>query len=681
MYEAKNDEQIGRRVHARRRLRGRDNDDGVRATAIGRTFPAYAYRANVARGGGASGAVTRIATAHSAPRAPKGPGPRIDPDGRLARADAGTMNFSFTDDAVFAAQVARERRRDADAGDGVAPHTDDSASSTRDASESDAGGRSAFEMRLLRVPVFGKTMLRWSNDERSLMVFPPESRFRRFCDALANHRAFQGLVVACIIASSVVVAVVKPRRDGGEEAMWISASSYTVTAVFGLEAAAKIVALGFAFGPQSYLSTNWHRFDFTLVVLSVIFAPMGGTQVITVRLLRALHSFRVFARYKNGRLVMKTVARALPLLGDVVLFLFWFLIVFAVSGVTLFGGKMTGRLYSTPPAQEGNASYAFPTGTAGEICAALTAEWRGNATFGADGTYPNEYNSTCNYKNLNREMGTNEWCCDSGIEPYDGFLNFGDSARSSLVALNGMTIDGWNELLNPAAYAVGYAKAFTWFIFVVLIGGFFMMELFTSVICTTLTQIGLREDENALQDINSKNKESEAADSSEREFDRNDSASNHESLSASQKRFQNFREACYRYAEDPVLDFVVTMTIVFNTILMMAQHHDAPKGFVKASEILEYIFLALFTLEMAIKLLGYGVAGYWRSKENAVDGLVVITGLVSVVFAGQGFSASFIRLLRIARALRTFRVIRSNVEFRKIISSAYIGFQDMCPFW
>ena len=28
------------------------------------------------------------------------------------------------------------------------------------------------------------------------------------------------------------------------------------------------------------------------------------------------------------------------------------------------------------------------------------------------------------------------------------------------------------------------------------------MELFTSVICTTLTQINLREDEAALQDIN-----------------------------------------------------------------------------------------------------------------------------------------------------------------------------------
>ena len=72
--------------------------------------------------------------------------------------------------------------------------------------------------------------------------------------------------------------------------------------------------------------------------------------------------------------------------------------------------------------------------------------------------------------------------------------------------------------------------------------------------------------------------------SSEREFNRNDSAANHKSLSRV-KRFQSFREACYRYAEDPVLDFAVTMTIIFNTVLMMAQHHNAPKGFVKASNI------------------------------------------------------------------------------------------------
>ncbi len=112
------------------------------------------------------------------------------------RAGGREMNFAFTDDAVFAAQRARERRRDADDDDGVAARAEHSApSSTREAFESEMGGVGWCVMRLSRVPVLGKTVRRWSEDERSLMMFPPESRFRKSCDALANNRAFQGLVV------------------------------------------------------------------------------------------------------------------------------------------------------------------------------------------------------------------------------------------------------------------------------------------------------------------------------------------------------------------------------------------------------------------------------------------------------------------------------------------------------
>ena len=197
---------------------------------------------------------------------------------------------------------------------------------------------------------------------------------------------------------------------------------------------------------------------------------------------------------------MKTIARALPLLGDVLLFLLWFLIFFAVSGVTMFGGRMTGRWYGTPPDQATNASYVFPVGTGSETCANLVGAWMGALALGAEGTYPTAYDSTCNYTEWNTNRSATEWCCDSGIEPYDGFLSFANAGRSSIVALNGMTIDGWNELLNPTAYAVGYPAAFLWFIVVVLMGGFFMMELFTSVICATLTQMGIRDEDEAPED-------------------------------------------------------------------------------------------------------------------------------------------------------------------------------------
>lgn len=533
-------------------------------------------------------------------------------------------------------------------------------------------------------PVARRLFALWAADERSLLIWDEKSEHRRRCGVIVNHWTFQTLVVSCIVASSVVLAVVKPERDGGGERAWVTAFTYATTVVFMIEAWMKIVQSGFAFGDGAYLKSNWNRLDFLLVVLSVIFVPIGGSQVVAVRLLRALHTFRVFARYRSGRLVMKTVARALPLLGDVVMFLLWFLILFAVSGVTMFGGELTGRLYSTPPDRENDSSYVLPSGTAKEVCAQLVSEWLGDGSVGDEGTYPNEYNSTCRGSAMDSLVDDETWCCDSGVTPYDGFLSFQNVGRSAIVALNGMTIDGWNELLNPLSYAVGYPMAIIWFAFVVIMGGFFMMELFTSVICATLTQIGLRDGEEEGND-------DEDEDEGEYEEGSDDGVKPSSDLAPDggaddEKMFElpsdsgAARRWCFRVSENNGFNNAVIFAILLNTLLMMTQHYGSSDTFVLTSDILEYIFLTFFAFEMSVKNVGYGVRNYWKSKENMVDGFIVFTGIISVAVASQGVSASFIRLLRIFRAFRTFRVIRNNHEFRKIIASAALGLNDMWPF-
>ena len=574
------------------------------------------------------------------------------------------------------ASVSQSERGDRDDdGGGGASDTDGVGSR---ASLNGAGSASASASK----PIGRRLFARWAADERSLLMWDEKSEYRRRCGVIVNHWTFQTLVVSCIVASSVVLAVVKPDRDGGGERAWVTAFTYATTAVFMIEAWMKIVQSGFAFGNGAYLKSNWNRLDFLLVVLSVIFVPIGGSQVVAVRLLRALHTFRVFARYRSGRLVMKTVARALPLLGDVVMFLLWFLILFSVSGVTMFGGQLTGRLYSTPPDRENDSSYVLPSGTAKEVCAQLVAEWLGDGSVGDEGTYPNEYNSTCRGSAMDSLVDDETWCCDSGVMPYDGFLSFQNVGRSAIVALNGMTIDGWNELLNPLSYAVGYPMAIIWFAFVVIMGGFFMMELFTSVICATLTQIGLRDGEdegNGGEDEDEEGSDDGLPPSS-------DLAPDGGGADADEKTFElasdsgAARRWCFRVAENNGFNNAVICAILLNTLLMMTQHYGSSDTFVLTSDILEYIFLTFFAFEMSVKNVGYGVRNYWKSKENMVDGFIVLTGIISVAVASQGVSASFIRLLRIFRAFRTFRVIRNNHEFRKIIASAAMGLNDMWPF-
>ena len=48
----------------------------------------------------------------------------------------------------------------------------------------------------------------------------------------------------------------------------------------------------------------------------------------------------------------------------------------------------------------------------------------------------------------------------------------------------------------------------------------------------------------------------------------------------------------------------------------------------KALEILNYIFTAIFGLEMLLKLLGLGPYGYIKDPFNLFDGFIVIMRLV-----------------------------------------------------
>ena len=78
----------------------------------------------------------------------------------------------------------------------------------------------------------------------------------------------------------------------------------------------------------------------------------------------------------------------------------------------------------------------------------------------------------------------------------------------------------------------------------------------------------------------------------------------------------------------------------------------------------EYVFAALFTIEMVIKLVGYGAfteastntkAGYFRNTWNRLDFFIVITQYVSFIPGVDNITA--LRALRVLRPLKTLNVV------------------------
>ena len=86
-----------------------------------------------------------------------------------------------------------------------------------------------------------------------------------------------------------------------------------------------------------------------------------------------------------------------------------------------------------------------------------------------------------------------------------------------------------------------------------------------------------------------------------------------------------------------------------------------------------------------MKHLGLGLIGYWKSKWNRLDGLIVISSVLEWILiqaASLGFwvNLSFLRVFRIFRIIRTLRVLRENKQFVKILESAINGVQAMWVF-
>ena len=188
----------------------------------------------------------------------------------------------------------------------------------------------------------------------SLLVFPPDSAFRRACDTVRSRPWFETFILACVILNGVLLATQRPEAQIDQGAKrrvpesFGDAAQATFVIVFAVEAFVKIVASGFLFAPDAYLRQYWNMLDFTVVVAGLVelVSSAAGAQLTPLRLVRTLQPLRALNKFKSGRMVLQTLGSALPMLVDVVLFMLWFVVSMTVMGTMFFGGTMTTRAYA-----------------------------------------------------------------------------------------------------------------------------------------------------------------------------------------------------------------------------------------------------------------------------------------------------------------------------------------------
>lgn len=115
---------------------------------------------------------------------------------------------------------------------------------------------------------------------------------------------------------------------------------------FIVEAAAKILALGFVIGKKTYLRDPFNVLDFIIAISALCNFILDRTTktninyVKALRALRALRPLRIVSRNEGMRNVVNSLITAIPSLFNVLLICLLFILVFAILGVQLFKGAL-----------------------------------------------------------------------------------------------------------------------------------------------------------------------------------------------------------------------------------------------------------------------------------------------------------------------------------------------------
>ena len=116
--------------------------------------------------------------------------------------------------------------------------------------------------------------------------------------------------------------------------------------LYTIEMVLKILALGFLFGKDAYLTNIWNQLDFLIVstgYLSMIQGAGGGggdVQVSGLRAFRVLRPLRTVTKIEGLRVQIQSVIAAFPLLKNTIVVLIFFILIFAIGGVNLFSGML-----------------------------------------------------------------------------------------------------------------------------------------------------------------------------------------------------------------------------------------------------------------------------------------------------------------------------------------------------
>ncbi|CAH2060425.1 unnamed protein product, partial [Iphiclides podalirius] len=531
--------------------------------------------------------------------------------------------------------------------------------------------------------------------KRALFCLSLNNPLRKLCISIVEWKPFEWMILTTIFANCIALAVYTPYPSGDSNYTnsVLEKIEYIFLVIFTGECVMKIIAYGFVMHPGSYLRNGWNLLDFTIVVIGMVSTVLSSIfkdafDVKALRAFRVLRPLRLVSGVPSLQIVLNSILKAMVPLLHIALLVIFVIIIYAIIGLELFSGKMHKSCYSR---------------VTNEIM---------------ESPHPCDDNNGFNCSTMGEEME----CRDGWIGPNFGITNFDNFGLSMLTVFQCITLEGWTDVMYNIQDAMGNSWEWIYFISMVILGAFFVMNLILGVLSGEFSKERekaknrgdfqkLREKQQLEEDLKGYLDWITQAEYLEPLADQNDTTDQKRDYGLGQSTNENdstdnlgievtelkkkmsigecwqkdfekvnrrMKRACRRAVKSQTFYWLIIVLVFLNTVVLASEHYQQPEWLDLFQEYGNAFFVALFTLEMLVKMYSLGLQGYFVSLFNRFDCFVVIGSISEMVLTKTEVMPPLgISVLRCVRLLRVFKVTKYWRSLSNLVASLLNSIQSI----
>ncbi|XP_053942720.1 voltage-dependent T-type calcium channel subunit alpha-1I isoform X3 [Cuculus canorus] len=340
---------------------------------------------------------------------------------------------------------------------------------------------------------------------------------RNWCIKMVCNPWFECVSMMVILLNCVTLGMYQPCEDMdclSDRCKILQVFDDFIFIFFAMEMVLKMVALGI-FGKKCYLGDTWNRLDFFIVMAGMVeySLDLQNINLSAIRTVRVLRPLKAINRVPSMRILVNLLLDTLPMLGNVLLLCFFVFFIFGIIGVQLWAGLLRNRCFMEenftiqgdivlPPYYQPEEDDEMPF-----ICS-LSGD---NGIMGCHEIPPlKERGHECcldkddyyYYNSVRQEFNISGMCvnwnqyynvCRTGnANPHKGAINFDNIGYAWIVIFQVITLEGWVEIMYYVMDAHSFYN-FIYFILLIIVGSFFMINLCLVVIATQFSETKQRE--------------------------------------------------------------------------------------------------------------------------------------------------------------------------------------------